>query len=68
MVYIDTSSLRESELPCDLGGIAIYVEDSKSARLSIDGIEIVDLQRNPADERGRQSISLPWSPLRLPEW
>jgi len=67
-VQIDTSSLRESDMPCDLGGIAIFVEDSKSARLFIDGVEIVDLQRNPADEQGRQSISLPWSPLHFPGW
>jgi len=68
MIYIDTSSLRESDMPCDLGGIAIYVEDSKSARLFVDGVEIVDLQRNAKDEQGRQSISLPWSPLHFPAW
>jgi hypothetical protein len=67
MVYIDTSSLREMDMPCDLGGIAIYVENSKFARLFIDGVEIVDLQRNPIDEQGRQSVSLPWLPLQFPE-
>jgi hypothetical protein len=68
MVNIDTSSLRKSDMPCDLDGLTVYVENSKNARLFVDGSEIANAQRHPADEQGRESISVPWLPLRFPDW
>lgn len=52
------------EVPLD--GVSIYVRDPSRAKVCIDGCEIPDLQRNPADHTGRPSVSLPWRKLEFP--
>ena len=65
-VHINTGALRELEMPCELDGLTIYVRNSQTARLFVDGEEISGLQRNTADDRGQQSVSIPWRPLEFP--
>jgi len=67
IVNIDTRPLRELDMPCDLDGISIYVRNSDTTRIFVDGAEIVEVQRNPEDETGQQSISIPWASLDFPE-
>lgn len=42
----------------DLNGLTVFVKDSSVATLSIDGEPITHFVRNPADESGRQSITV----------
>lgn len=48
--------LRPEE-PRELRGLTLYVEDSHSAEVLLDGRPVEALVRNPADESGRESIS-----------
>ncbi|MCC7410754.1 MAG: carboxypeptidase regulatory-like domain-containing protein [Gammaproteobacteria bacterium] len=41
-----------------LYGLTYYVEDAQRARVLLDGRELHDLIRNPADETGRPSVTL----------
>lgn len=66
IVRLDTTALKLHDVSCDLSGITICVKDSVNARLFVDGTEAVDIQRNPEDELGCQSISVPWRPLSFP--
>lgn len=65
-IHVDTGKLSEHDVPHDLDGLTFYVRDSRKARVFIDGVEAGDLQRNGADERGRQSVSLAWQRLSFP--
>lgn len=51
----------------DLCGLTFYIPDPKSASLTIDGREVLDLQRNNPDHTDRPSVSLPWPLLRFPK-
>jgi hypothetical protein len=64
-VNIDTSRVREYDGMPDLSGVTCYVKDSHTAKVNVDNVEIDGIQRNPADERGRQSVSIPWRPLSM---
>jgi len=66
-IIVDTSALDEQNMPCDLSGVTFFVAHSKSARIIIDGVEVTDIQRNPADESGRESVSIPWRSLSFPQ-
>jgi hypothetical protein len=68
---VDAGAERiDLELPADAAadpqGLSVYVDDSSSARLVVNGREIDDVRRNPADHTGRQSVSVPWIPLAWP--
>lgn len=65
-IAVDTSTVETLGLPCDLSGLTVYVEDSASATLLVDGNEVHEILRNPADECGRQSVTIPWRRLRFP--
>jgi hypothetical protein len=60
----------EIDLPgdgaADPQGLSVYVDDCASARLLISGREVHDVRRNPVDHTGRQSVSVPWTPLEWP--
>lgn len=55
---------RDEEVPLD--GLSIYVRDSSRTEVYLDGHEVHNLQRNPADHTGRPSVSLPWHKLEFP--
>lgn len=65
-VTVDTSAMTSLGLPCDLSGLTMFVKDSDAANVLVDGKQIPDIRRNPADEYGRQSVSIPWRPLEFP--
>lgn len=65
-VHLDTSGVVEQDLPVELSGITVHVRDPRTARLVVDGREYCEIQTNPADESGQQSISIPWRPLSFP--
>jgi hypothetical protein len=46
----------------DVRGVTFYVSDSSKAEIRIDGARVpeTEIQRNPADETGRQSIGIRW--------
>jgi len=44
--------------PQDLHGITFYVPDKYKARIYVTGKEIINLQRNPPDYSGRESITI----------
>lgn len=51
----------------DLSGLTFYVPDPKTTSLTIDGLEVTELQCNAPDHTGRPSISLNWPSLEFPE-
>lgn len=42
----------------DLANASFNVDDAANTRVFLDGMEITSLQRNPEDERGRQSVTI----------
>jgi hypothetical protein len=50
----------------DLLGLTFYVPEPGTARMTINGQEVTNLQRNAADHTGRPSVSLPWPMLEFP--
>jgi len=50
----------------ELEGITFYVDDPEKTRLLLGTREIMNLKRNPPDETGRRSVSIPWTHLTLP--
>jgi hypothetical protein len=69
LVHIEGPNGEESTGREDgaLDGLTFYVDDPEKTRLFFNGRERSDLRRNPPDETGRRSVSVPWIPLRLPE-
>jgi hypothetical protein len=55
---------REAAAP---EGWTFYVEDPEKTRLFHNGLEVPALNRNPSDSTGNRSVSVPWTPLRMPE-
>jgi hypothetical protein len=51
----------------DLGGLTFYVPDPQVAHLTIDGQDVLSLQRNEPDHTGRPSVSVPWNRLQFPD-
>jgi hypothetical protein len=51
----------------DLQGITFYVPSGNDVRMFIDGKEVKTLIRNPADERHKESVSIPLRSLQYPE-
>ena len=52
--------------PSDLNGLTFYVPDPEATRVSLDGQELPDIQRNGPDHTGWRSISLLWPALEFP--
>lgn len=50
----------------DLQGITFYVADSSRAQLFIGNDEVVELQRNPRDHQGKESVTIPQRRLVYP--
>ncbi len=51
----------------DLSGLTFYVPDQAAVRMTVDGREVVDIERNAPDHTGRPSVSLPWPVLEFPK-
>jgi len=71
VLYIDlrtqTQNAWTDALPVrDLSGLTFYVPDPGRVRMTVDGREMADLQRNGPDHTSRRSVSMPWSPLEFP--
>ena len=49
-----------------LQGLTFYVSSSNRTRVSIRGKELTEVQRNPADESGVESVTLPLTSLSSP--
>jgi hypothetical protein len=47
-------------------GLTFYVSDPSRVDLYVGGAPVSDLQRNPADESGRASVTIPFAPLQFP--
>ena len=56
----------DSRYPEDLDGITLYTEQPEKSDLIINGQAVHYFQRNPADQSGRKTISLPWKRLEFP--
>lgn len=52
--------------PQRLQGLTFHVPDSRRAHVRVGGAEVPGIVRNPPDERGRPSVSLPRVPLSFP--
>ena len=50
----------------ELAGLTFYVPQSDKARIYLQGREL-DVRRHLIDHTGRESVSLPWPRLRLPD-
>ncbi|MGZ9148731.1 MAG: hypothetical protein ACXW4G_10195 [Candidatus Deferrimicrobiaceae bacterium] len=60
----EMSTGREAGVP---DGLTFYAEDPEKTRLFFNGLEVLNLHRNPPDWTGSRSVSVPWVPLRMPE-
>ena len=49
-----------------LQGLTFYVDDSSKAEIYVADVEVRDLQRNPAHDSGRESVTMPFTRLRFP--
>lgn len=49
-----------------LQGITFYVSDSATTEIYIQGIRLKNIQRNPADQSGLQSVTIPFTHLNFP--
>ena len=49
----------------DLQGLCLYCDEPALAQVFVGG-ESIALQKNPPDESGRKSVSIPWVPLEYP--
>ncbi len=56
--------LREDDLP----GLTFLLPDERETVVSVDGRPREDVVRNPPDETGSPSVSIPWQPLEFPSW
>ncbi len=50
----------------DLDGMTFYVPDPAKTSIILDGRAVSALRRNPPDETGRPSVSIPWTKLEFP--
>jgi hypothetical protein len=50
----------------DLDGLTFYVANPAATRVTVKGREVTDLSRNPPDETGAESVSIPWRRLEFP--
>ena len=50
--------------PGQLHGLTFYVDDRADGRVRLDGADIADLVRNPADETGRESVTVVGADIR----
>jgi hypothetical protein len=50
----------------DLDGLTFYVANPAATRLTVNGREVTDLSRNPPDDTGSESVSIPWRRLEFP--
>jgi hypothetical protein len=51
-----------------LQGLTFYVPSSQQTSIFLGNAEIRDLQLNPADESGRESVTIPLTPLESPRF
>jgi hypothetical protein len=66
----ETNGALRIQLPADLpsvDGLTFYVPDPQRASVLVGGREVTELSRNPPDDTGRPSVSLPWPRLRFPD-
>jgi len=62
-------AVLDQRLPCSpaqLYGLTFFVEDSAAAQVSLDEQPIETLIRNPADESGRESVTIAECEIRYP--
>jgi len=50
----------------DLDGLTFYVANPAATRVTVNGREVTDLSRNPPDDTGAESVSIPWRRLEFP--
>jgi hypothetical protein len=50
----------------DLQGLTFYVPDRGRADVTVRGVEVQGLQRNPADDSGVESVTIPFTHLSFP--
>ena len=61
VLEVSSTSRRE-----DLDGLTIYAPEHGEVAVCINGSVVPDIRRNPPDETGRASVSLPWRALEFP--
>ncbi len=59
--------IRLAGCEADADGLCVFLDDPAHARILLNGREASSVQRNPADETGRRSISLPRRRLEYPD-
>jgi hypothetical protein len=50
----------------DLAGLSFPAQDTARTRIRVNGRDVGELQRNPPEEGGSASVSIPWKPLEFP--
>jgi hypothetical protein len=68
-VRIEHTELESGPCPIatdDCQGLTWYITDEDPPAVRIGDRVITDLRRNPPDETGRKSVSVPWTRLEFP--
>jgi len=65
---LDSQLDRKAATPTSaIDGLTCYVVDPNAVRLTVNGRRVNNLQRNPPDQTGRASVSVPWPRLEFPK-
>jgi len=62
VIHVDSCGLSEAD--CD--GLTFYTDDPRRWRIMLNGNEVA-VRRNPPDQTGWSSISIPWRKLEFPQ-
>ncbi|MCX5672202.1 MAG: hypothetical protein NTU94_12865 [Planctomycetota bacterium] len=69
-VHLDTTAMACPDggrlSRSDLDGLTFYVVNPGVTRVTVNGREVTDLSRNPPDDTGSESVSIPWRRLEFP--
>jgi len=61
-------NVNVNRLETDMGGLSFYILEPHKTKVFANGREVSTLKKNDPDDTGQRSVSLPWSPLEVPDF
>jgi len=61
-------NVNVNRVEMDMGGLSFYVLEPHKTKVFANGREVSTLKNNDPDDTGQRSVSLPWSPLEVPDF
>lgn len=63
----DKINVNVNGLETDVCGLSFYVLEPQKTKIFLNGREVSALEGNDPDDTGQRSVSLPWTPLEVPD-